>query len=230
MLSFLRHSPGTNELSETHGAIFVLWIDGVGCYWLCLNERVTIGRPDYSTSAPLRTDRHEEADIAILSDLKRHHATIVRTGEGYVLEAHGPARVAGREVTDRVHLTDGAIVELGRGVRLRFRQPSDLSLSARLDFVSDHRPTKAVDGIVLLADTCLLGSDDSHHIDCLDWSAPVLLVRKGHELLCRSQKPLFVNGKPLLSNQVLQTGDVVTGDELRYRLELLTHIRIEHAD
>ncbi|MBC7822254.1 MAG: hypothetical protein IAG10_35665 [Planctomycetaceae bacterium] len=216
MLGFLRHPLIANR-SETQGAMSVAWIDGVGCFWISLAERVAIGGPETPSAKPLHP--RETADIAILSDLKRRHATIVRTGEGYLLEAHGPARVAGREVQDRAMLGDGTLIELGRSVRWRFRQPSAWSLSARLDFVSDHRPTQAVDGLVLLADTCLLGPGDENHIVCPDWAGQVLLVRQKDELWCRSRLDLTVNGHRLGSGRRLRSGDVVTGEDLRFRIE-----------
>ena len=217
MLSFLRHPPIVSR-PATQGAMSTIWIDGVGCFWLSLKDRVTIGGPGTPSAKP--DEPRESADLAILSDLKQRHATIVRNGEGYLLEAHGPARVAGREVLDRTALNDGATIELGRSVRLKFRQPSALSLSARLDFVSDHRPTQSVDGVVLLADTCLLGAGDENHIVCHDWLGQILLVRQGTELWCRSRQALTVNGHRLGSGRRLQSGDVVSGEESRFRIEI----------
>ncbi len=216
MLSFLRHPLVTNRAS-THGAMFVVWIDGVGCFWISLQDRLSIGGPYTSSAKPL--DPLEAADIAILSDLKRQHATIVRSGEGYLLEANGSVRVSGRDVVDRAALSDGTVIELGRSVHLRFRQPSALSLSARLDFFSDHRPAQTVDGVILLADTCLLGSSDENHIVCPDWPGQVLLVRQEGELWCRSRMKISVNGQHIGSGQKLVSGDVVSSDELRFRIE-----------
>jgi hypothetical protein len=197
--------------------MFVVWIDGVGCFWINFSDRLSISGPGTTATKPL--DSLESADVSLLSDLGRQHATIARTGEGYLLEANGPTRVSGRDVVDRVSLSDGAIIELGCSVRLRFQQPSALSLSARLDFLSDHRPTQTADGIVLLADTCLLGPNDENHIVCSDWPGQVLLVRQGRELWCRSRMSLSVNEQPLESGRQLSSGDVVSGDDLRFRIE-----------
>ena len=217
MLSFLRHPPVVSR-SATQGAMCTIWIDGVGCFWLSQKDRVTIGGPGAPTAK--LSDSRETADLAILSDLKLRHATIVRNTEGYLLEAHGTARIGGREVLDRTALCDGATIELGRSVRLKFRQPSALSLSARLEFMSDHRPTQSVDGVVLLADTCLLGSSDENHIVCHDWLGQILLVRQGTELWCRSRQALTVNGHRLGSGRRMQSGDVVSGEESRFRIEI----------
>lgn len=217
MLSFLRH-PSVVSRSSTQGAMSTVWIDGVGCFWLSLKDRLMIGGPGAPAAKP--DDSRELTDLPLLSDLNRQHAAIIRTGEGYLLEAFGPVRVAGREVLGRAVLIDGADIELGRSVRLRFRMPSPLCLSARLDFLSDHRPSQSVDGVVLLADTCLLGPTDDHHVVCPDWPGQVLLVRQGHELTCRSRLSLTINGQRLSSRQLLQSGDVIASDDLRFRVEI----------
>jgi hypothetical protein len=216
MLNFFRN-PVAAHRPETHSAMFTVWIDGVGCFWLISRDRVRIGGPASPSGSSPGT--HSSSDIVILSDLKRHHATIVRTGEGYFLEAVGPVRVAGREVLDRAMLSDGAMIELGRGVRLKFRQPTSLSLSARLDFASDHRPAQSVDGIVLLADTCLMGPSEDQHIVCPDWPGQVLLVQQSSDLTCRSRLELTVNGRKFKGSYSLRSGDIVMGNDLRFWIE-----------
>jgi hypothetical protein len=216
MLSFLRN-PVAAHRPETQSAMFAVWIDGVGCFWLTSRDRVRIGGP--ASPSGSSSEPQSLSDIAILSDLKRHHATIVRTNEGYFLEALGPVRVAGREVLDRAMLLDGALIELGRSVRLRFRQPTALSLSARLEFASDHRPAQSVDGIVLLADTCLMGPSEDQHIVCPDWPGQVLLVQQSPELTCRSRLELTINGRKLQGSCVLRSGDIVMGNDWRFRIE-----------
>src|SRR5262249_14765432 len=65
---------------------FLLWIDGVGGYLVCLGGRVTLGQatPD------------AYVDIPLFADVSRHHATLTRETEGYVLEAVRPVQVNGR--------------------------------------------------------------------------------------------------------------------------------------
>jgi hypothetical protein len=191
---------------------YTLWIDGVGAYLLFLQDSVTFG-------GPARDD--EPADVALLANLSRKHATIIRGGEGYLLQAQGPVQVAGRTVDDRAYLSHNSHIRLGHNVALRFRMPSALSATARLDFVSDHRPTQSVDGIILMEDTCLLGPGPDNHVTCPEWSESVVLFRKADELRCKSRGDIFVNGKLVkdAAGAVVQSGDIVTGVDLRFRLE-----------
>ena len=59
---------------------FLLWVDAVGGYLVCLDDRIVLGRagPD------------SPADVPLMGDLSRNHATLIRNGEGYVLQAHQP--------------------------------------------------------------------------------------------------------------------------------------------
>ena len=191
---------------------FTLWIDGVGAYLLCLGDRVTFGGPEFDGKS---------ADIALLANLSRQHATLSRTGEGYLLEAHATVSLAGRPVVDRMPTNADCSIELGGGVQLHFRLPTALSATAVLDFVSDHRPAHSVDGIILMHETCLLGPGRECHIHCPDWSETVVLFLRGDAFRCKSRSDLFVDGTRLGEDDVLCPGDVVTGTELRFHLEAL---------
>ena len=190
---------------------FMVWIDGVGAYLLCPGERVTVGGPADG----------ESADVALLANLSRRHASFIRSGEGYVLEAHGPVRVEGRTIVERTCLNSGYRIELGSGVLLRFRLPSALSATAVLDFLSVHRPARSVDGVVLLEQACLLGPGGENHINCPDWPESVLLFRRRRQLWCKSRGDLFVDGMPARDGRPLKPGSIVTGADLRFRLEAI---------
>ena len=75
-MAFLRHN--ATLPAGPANARYLLWIDGVGAYLLCLGQRVTIGgqRPDGTN-----------ADVPLMANLSRTHATFLRGAEGYVLEA-----------------------------------------------------------------------------------------------------------------------------------------------
>ena len=189
---------------------FMLWIDGVGAYLLCLSQRVTIGGPMFGS---------DSADIALLANLSRKHATLVRTREGYLIEAHAPVKVGGRTLADRSHLKSNYEIELAGRVKMHFRTPSVLSASAVLDFLSDHRPSQHVDGVILMDETCLLGPGTENHVRCPGWSESVLLFRKGNQFWCKSALDIFVDGRLCSHGGPIAPGEVVSGPDLRFRIE-----------
>ncbi len=126
---------------------FLLWVDGVGGYLVCMDDRIVLGRAG--------ADSH--ADIPLMGDLSRNHATLLRNGESYLLQAHQASFVNGKPVLDQVVLHDGDVIRLGSTVELEFRQPSPVSATARLAIVSRHRLPLAVDGVLLMAETCIVG-------------------------------------------------------------------------
>jgi len=177
---------------------------------LCLKNDVTFGGPAAEGA---------KADVSLLANLSRRHATFVRSGERYLLLAHAPVQVAGRAVHDRVDLSDGYEVGLGANVRLTFRLPSVMSGTARLDFASDHRPARSADGVVLMDETCLLGPGAENHIRCPGWQQSVLLFRREGRLWCKSRDELFLGGKHAPDGGELEPGVVVTGTDIRFRIE-----------
>lgn len=157
------------------GERYVLWIDGVGGYLLCLGEEVVVGQavPDAGVDVPL------------LADLSARHAVLRRTPGGYLLVPQRSTRLRGREVTEPVPLLREAVIELGATVRLRFRIPHPLSNSACLEVHSRHRLQPSVDGVVLMADTCVLGPAARCHVRCATWTDEVVLFRRHDQLWCR---------------------------------------------
>lgn len=211
------NSPGTTQVaSETvypGQDRYMLWIDGVGAYRLCLGERVTFGGPHPDGNL---------ADIALLANLSGRHASVVRHREGYLLEAHAPVRVAARIVDGRALLSDGQEIDLGCGVRLRFRLPTVLSMTATIDFLSDHRPAQSVDGVILMDETCLLGPGPENHIRCCDWKQSVLLSRRGGELSCKSRGEILLDGRRSNGTTAVRPGEVVSGADFAFRIEALS--------
>jgi len=192
------------------GTKYVVWVDQVGAFLISLKSEVAVGGPAIDSGA---------ADVAFLANLSRRHATIVRSGERYVLLAHAPTHVAGRPVHDRSDLADGYEITLGGSVRLAFRQPSVMSGTARIDFLSDHRPARAVDAIILMDDTCLVGPGSENHIRCRAGQTSLLLFRREGKLWCKSREDLFVDGRHAPEGAEVRSGSVVTGNELRFRIE-----------
>lgn len=197
--------------AESRGEKFVVWIDRVGVFLVCLGDSVSIGGPAADKTA----------DVSLLANLSRRHATLERSGERYVLHAHAPVFVAGRPVHERADLCDGHDLQLGGNVRLRFRLPTVMSGSARLEFLSDHRPAFATDGVILMDDTCLLGPTAENHIRCPDWTQSLLLYRRDGGLYCKARDDLFINERHAPGGGQLTPGTVVTGTNIRFRIETI---------
>ena len=191
---------------------FLLWVDAVGGYLVCLDDRIVLGR-----AGP---DSH--ADVPLMGDLSRNHATLVRDGEGYVLQAHHSLvrqRQAGRP--SRPSLRDGDVIRLGSTVELEFRQPSPVSATARLAIVSRHRLPLAVDGVLLMAETCIVGGSGQAHIPAPALREPVVLYRQGDALWCRATGGFEVDGRTCAARAALTLQSSVLGDGFSFSLEPL---------
>jgi hypothetical protein len=188
----------------------LLWIDGVGCYQIVSRDRVSIGSHT--------TDR-AGADIRLLAPLNRQQAVVARSGEGYYLETEDSTARTGDHKGGRL-LRSGDTIEIGGGVRLRLRMPNSLSQTAVLEFVSPHRPVKRVDGVVLLEQVCILGPAEDAHIRCTHWQNPLVLFQRHGELWCKGASGMTLNGESKHGEFALTDGAVVTGDDLRLRVEL----------
>ncbi len=182
--TLLKHVP--MELGgQRHPERFMLWIDAVGGYWVCLGDEVVLGQPDSRATA----------DVPLLGDLSCRHARICRDGEGYLIQALREVCLGGRPVADYDWLPDGSRIELGDSVRLLFRRPHALSGTARLDFASRHRTQPSSDAVLLMADTCVLGPKPDSHVVCRDWPREVILYRREGELHCRTSGNFQIDGR-----------------------------------
>lgn len=211
-----RQSSATNCVV---GTSYLLWIDGVGTFLVYLQETMRIGGPgEPGTVGGLGSAR---ADLALLASLSRNHASIIRSGESYFLEANGPVFCNQRPVNERVLLTNRSELKLNSETVITFKQPTVLSASACLELTSHHQPQQRLDGIVLMADTCLLGPSSENHVVCHDWPDTVILYRQGDQILCRSKHEIYVNQKSASEGALLTPGSLVSGPDLRFRWEIV---------
>ena len=128
-------------------------------------------------------------------------------------------KVDGRAIERSTTLADGRLIELGNGVRLRFRRPHPLSGTARLEFVSHHRTLPALDGVLLMADSCILGPGPQCHVVARDLTGEVVLFRKGAGLACRTAGPLRIDGAEHKGHGALRTQSRVEGNDFSFTLE-----------
>jgi hypothetical protein len=190
---------------------FLLWVDAVGGYLVCLDDRIVLGRAG--------SDSH--ADVPLMGDLSRNHATLLRNGEGYLLQAHHASFVNGKPVVEQAVLHDGDVIRLGSTVELEFRQPSPVSATARLSILSRHRLPLAVDGVLLMAETCIVGEAIQAHIPAPALKSPVVLYRQAGALWCRAVGAFDVDGRTCASRAPLTLQSSVLGDGFSFSLEPL---------
>ena len=160
----------------------------------------------------------ERIDLPIVADLSRRHAIVRRDGEGYLLQPLREVRLNGVPQTTPVWLTNGSVIELG-AVKLKFTRPHPLSATARLDFLSRHRTSPPTDGVLLLAETCVLGPNAASHVVCRNWTREIVLHRQGDRLLCRGPSEMRVGGVPVAGRGALDLNAHVTGDDFSFSLE-----------
>lgn len=183
----------------------------MGGYLVCLDDRVVLGRAGADSPA----------NVPLMGDLSRTHATLIRSGESYMLQAHHSSFINGKPVVDQTVLRDGDVIRLGSTVELEFRQPSPVSATARLVIVSRHRLPLAVDGVLLMAETCIVGGAGQAHIPAPALPNPVVLYRQGNSLWCRAPGSFDVDGRTCAARAPLTLHSSVLGDGFSFSLEPL---------
>ncbi len=184
---------GDTMTARKLGKRLVAWIDGVGGFLICLGDEVTLGQPSVPATV----------DIPLLADLSRRHAILRRDGEAYVLAPLHDVGVDGRKLSGPILLKDNALIELGDSVRMRFRRPHALSATAVLTVESHHKTEPAVDAIVLMSDSCILGPKSHSHVYCRDWTEDLVLFRRSAGLAFRTSAAVEIDGEPVGQNAVL---------------------------
>ncbi len=189
--SIPRHDPGPRPAPSPtvvgpgpHGR-FVLWVDGIGSYLVCLDPSVSLGR----------ATELNQVDIPLLGDLSRHHATIQRVQGHYIFNTEREATINGRPIRGNASLRDRDQIGLGTALQIEFRQPSPASATALLRIRSGHRMPLAVDSVLLMAETCILGATPQAHIVHRELARPLVLFRQAGQLWCRSDVPMHVDGR-----------------------------------
>jgi hypothetical protein len=187
----------------------VLWIDGVGGYLVCQGDTVTLGQPVQGSYV----------DIPILGDVSRQHATIRRDGESYLIDPLRPTRVNGKTIAEPTSLVDGSEIELGQGVKLKFFAPNPLSRTAKLTFTSRHRTSPTTDGVLLMAESCVLGPGAGAHVVCPELAHDVVLFPAGEGLQCRAAGAFTVDGEPVEGKAKITRSSQIVGADFSLSLE-----------
>jgi hypothetical protein len=188
----------------------MLWIDGVGGYLLCLSNRVSLGQamPD------------AYVDIPIQADVSRLHGYLTRDTEGYLLEAVRPITVNHQPV-DKALLRDGDRLTLGNNCQMRFSQPLAVSTTARLELASGHRLSLALEGVILMAETCILGPAGEGHIVIPDLRRPVVLFRHKDRLGVSASGEWTVDGRRCRDRATIEPHSTVAAEDFRFTVEAI---------
>jgi hypothetical protein len=110
-------------------------------------------------------------------------------------------------------------------VELEFTQPSPISSTARLELVSRHRLPLAVDGVILMAETCIIGPGRQAHIPAPNTRSNIVVYRQGTGLWCRAPGEFEVDGRPGRGRAALTLTSSVLGEGYSFSLEPLTPSR-----
>jgi len=187
---------------------YLLWVDGVGGFLVCLSHRVTLGQ-----ASP-----ESVVDIPLLADVSRHHATMQRDAEGYCLEAIRKTQVNGQP-TDKALLRSADRITLGSSCQMQFWQPVPTSASARLELVSGHRFLHPVDAVLLMADTLLIGPGPQAHVVMPELPQPLVLYRQKTSIAVRWPGNLLIDGQPHQGKGVLEAGSTLQTEQVTLALE-----------
>lgn len=187
---------------------FLLWIDGVGGYLVCLDGRITIGQ---ATPEAL-------VDVPFYADISRHHATLTRDGGSYLAAASRPMQVNGQPAETAL-LQAGDRITLGASCQLQFSQPVPVSATARLDLASGHRLSLAVDAVLLMADTLLIGPGAQVHIQIQDLPHNLVLFRQKEGLGLRYPGAFQVDGQRCTERAQLGPNSKVVIDDICFAIE-----------
>ena len=187
---------------------FLLWIDGVGGYLVCLSNRVTFGQA--TADGPI--------DVPLYADVSRMHAELTRDGEGYFVESTKGVQVNGTQA-NRVVLNCGDRFTLGATCQFHFRKPVAISSTARLELVSGHRLPLAVDGVLLMAENIILGGGSQVHIAIRGQETNVILYRSKDGIGIRFNGSFLVDNSPCRERANLSLPASVTAGDLSFTIE-----------
>jgi hypothetical protein len=203
----------SSMLSSTGGAPlpkrFLLWVDGVGGYLVCLSSRVTFGQA--TADGPV--------DVPLFAEVSRTHAEVTRDGEGYVIESGRGIRINGAE-TKRAVLSAGDRVTLGASCQFLLHKPVSVSSSLRLELTSGHRLPVAVDGVLLMGNELMLGPGPEAHVELKGLDAPVLIYRSKDGLSVRvPDKRFTIDDHACHDRAMLPLPGVVSCDAFTFAVE-----------
>ena len=180
------------------------WIDAVGGYRVFLEPPVTIGQMGAG------------AELELMANVSARHAELRWGVGGAVLTAREDAAVNGKPGNTFL-LRDRDKIKL-RDVEFNYRRPIAWSSTGVLSLASRHRMPLALDGIVLMGETCVVGDRADAHIRSR-WTPPVTLQRQADGLWVFAPGAFQVDGEPARDRAKLTPRSEVRGSWGSFRFE-----------
>lgn len=197
-----------------------LWIDGVGVYRIVMTSRLTIG-------GPAREDRQR---LSLLAPLSRSHVVLERSDGIYRLESGRDTRVDGTPVSQSAILGNSVRMQLGDAVEIDFGIRSPLCRTAVLTLTDSSRSIDRLDGVVMLDQLCLIGSDSRCHVADREIAENVALFCEHGEFFVTTGDWQATPPELQREIQPVNPGESMTVGDLRFRLaERLTTNRLMAA-
>ena len=160
-------------------------------------------------------------DVAIVGDLSRQACAFRRSAGDYLLQPlqHASITLDGCKIDRPQLLRNQSLIEIGKRVKLRFNKPSALSASARLDLVSLNRFKPHVDGVLLLADSLIIGPSPHSHVVCPGWKSDLLLFRHDDQWTFRTLEEVEVDGQRVQGQIAMRGGMRMRGEDFSLSVE-----------
>jgi len=183
----------------------VLHIDGVGSFQVLPGAKISIG--------PLSSTR--ALDLPLMIDATAPSITLSRSDEDYFLSSARPATVNETPCLSKL-LNNGDRIGLGTRCRLTFRRPSAASGTAVLDISGARLPGAGIRQVILLDREIVIGPGAGAHVRADELASPVVLMRSGEGLACKSADEITIDGRPAGNSVNLPPGANVSIGSLRF--------------
>lgn len=187
----------------------IMWIDGVGGYLLLDQSELVVGQAISGTTA----------DIKIVGDVSRQACVIRRSENDYLLQPLQSMKIGSTPIDRAQILKNGNVIQFGDRVQMKFEMPNPLSSTALLKMVSVNRFQPHVDGILLLADSCVIGPRPGSQVLCQNWNSELLIFRHGPDWYFRTIEEVEVNGNPMRGQIALEAGMRMNGEDFSLSIE-----------
>lgn len=196
-----------NEAVTNVSDAFYWWIDAVGGFLVFTKPAVRIGQAGETGN-----------DIRIMADISARHAELRRGEGGNILNAFGDVTVNGTKAKSFL-LKDGDTIQM-RSVTMNYRQPMTWCSTAVLTIASSHRLPFSLDGVILLGESCVLGSQSDAHVPT-PWDAPVMVSHQKGRLWVRGPGPITIDGQEYPERGPMSDYSKVRGPWGNFRFEPL---------